>query len=474
MIVRNRRGYSLFAGLLVSACLFLVALAPATAAERQEELIVSSEIEGRRVIIPPDLELTLDWYAPYVRPENGRVVRGWVKKELILLETDKHTLICVERKDGTEKWRCDLLEAIRYEPAVSRNNVVVNVKNFLVAIHKRTGRIRWRLLPKFVMSNQALIIDPPAYPKKYTKKWQNMENIYTASWHGRMHSISIQGRIGFILKKGVTDLPAPEFSLYYDWHKTHIGRGLTTTPIRHYDGTLYYVTSDAKVRGVTRDAEFITPYMLQDAPATPLTVNAYNCYVGSRDFSLYALDRLTLRRKWTYAIGTAPTRVIYADEPGIESYVFVPTEKDGIHAVRVFGTRKKGQLQIPETSEFAWKLNAEGVVGASEKTVYLGSDLTKGFHGYRQIQAVDKQSGKVLWKSASKGVVFYLQFHNTWKNEDQAFRLYAVTKDNRLLAFKEKLAEHGPVAVKPVDKPAEKPAEEAKEKVPGEAVAQPE
>ena len=37
--------------------------------QREEQLIESSILEGREVIMPPDLNLTLDWYSPPV-PSN--------------------------------------------------------------------------------------------------------------------------------------------------------------------------------------------------------------------------------------------------------------------------------------------------------------------------------------------------------------------------------------------------------------------
>ena len=36
--------------------------------------------------------------------------------DLVLLETDKHNLLCVRRADGVQKWTCELSDAIRYSP----------------------------------------------------------------------------------------------------------------------------------------------------------------------------------------------------------------------------------------------------------------------------------------------------------------------------------------------------------------------
>ena len=47
-------------------------------------------------------------------------VKAWVKDDVILLETAKHSLIAIRRADGVHLWRCDLEEALRFAPCVSR------------------------------------------------------------------------------------------------------------------------------------------------------------------------------------------------------------------------------------------------------------------------------------------------------------------------------------------------------------------
>lgn len=461
-----------------AACaVFLCAGAACAASQQKDQLVTSSEIEGRRVLVPPDLLLDLAWYAPEVKADAGKIVRGWVKEDLILLETDRNNLICVRREDGTERWRCVLDEPLRYEPAVSRNNVVVNIKNFLVAIEKRTGDVRWKLFPEFLMSNAPLIIDPPTFPKDYSVKYQNMESIYVGSWEGRFHALAARGRMATYVKGRDSDssLAAPEFDLFPLWHKTHAERGVISNPIRVYDEWMYYAADDRKVYSVNRNAEIRDPYVLQGQPCTAVSVNSVNCYVGTRDFSVIALDRLTLRKKWVYTLGTHPTGTILADEPGEQSYVFVTTETQGVHALRVQRATggARGTLVVPETFEPAWKMpDAEGAVAASEQYVYLGFGHAKSFDGYQRVACVAKDTGQTAWKSESQGVRFYLQFHNAWKRPDQALRLYAVTEDNRLLSFKEKTADAGPLVEKPAAPAEGVPA--APKKAKGQPLAKPE
>jgi len=444
-------------------------------APEQENMVRTSEIEGRRVVLPPDLNMDLDWYSPTVSAESGRIVKGWVKSDLILLATDTNTLIAIRRSDGTEQWRVQLDDVIRYEPVVTRSNVVVNIKNFLVAIEKQIGEIRWRLLPKFVMSNAVVVVDPAAYPRQYSKDWQNLERVYCGTWDGRMHSFVTRGRITTFLhgKDADSSLSAPDFDLYYTWHKTlPRAQGRIMTPVRMYDELLYYAADDHNVYAVSRDAELRDPYTLQAEPATPLTVTSANLYVGARDLNVYALDRLTLKKKWTYPAGNMPWGNIFSDEPTDKTLVYLPTETAGVHAVRVISARggsAKEPIYIPETYALAWKVaDAEGAVGASQNTVYLGKGRTDGFFGYKQVMAVDKDTGKVRWSSNSEGVRFYIEFQNSWRRSDEPLRLYTVTEDNRLVSFKEKTANAGPL----VEKKKEESKPDEKKKVPGAAHAE--
>ncbi|MCW8132606.1 MAG: PQQ-like beta-propeller repeat protein [Planctomycetota bacterium] len=462
-----------FAKPLGNAALLLAALAVALCgwarATEQQDLIQTSEIEGRKVVMPPDLKLDLDWYSPSVDPAAGNIVRGWVKGELVLLETDKNYLICVRREDGTEQWRAILEQELRYEPCVTANNVVVNVKNFLVAIEKRSGEVRWRMLPDFVMSNTPLVIDPAAYPKAYGKDWQNLESIYVGSQNGRMHSVASRGRVTTYVRDraGSATYAAPDFDLLYPWHKTLPTRMRITTPVKLYDELLYFTAEDKCVYAVNRDGEGREPYTMQGEPVTPITVTSATAYVGSRDFRLYALDRLTLKKKWEYPCGALPLGNIYSDEPTEKTLVCLATENDGVHGLRVTPTRGGGKndaLIVPESYEFSWKVpGATGIVTSSERLVYLGYDRLSGFEAYKQVSCVDKDSGKVVWKSESKGVRFYIEFQNAWRRTDQPMRLYAVTEDNRLVCYKEKTANLGPVV--------EKKAEKKEAKNPGQAHA---
>ena len=460
------------------------ALSASERAPEQENLLKTSEIEGRRVVIPPDLVMDLDWYSPVVSAESGHISKGWIKGDLILLTTNTNTLIAVRRSDGVEQWRVQLDDEIRYEPAVSRTNVVVNVKNFLVAIEKQIGQIRWRMLPKFVMSNAIVVIDPASYPREYTKAWQNLESMYVGTWDGRMDAFVSRGRITTFVRGKDEDssLSAPDFDLYYTWHKTLPGaRGRIRTPVRIYDELIYYTADDGNVYAVSRDGELRDPYTMQAEPNTGLTVTSATVYVGARDLNVYAIDRLTLKKKWCYPAANLPSGNIYSDEPTEKTFVFVPTETTGVHALRVtpaHGGNAREPIVVPESFELAWKLaDAEGAVGASEHTVYLGKGRTQGFFGYKKVMATDKGTGKVRWQSASEGVRFYIEFHNSWRRSDEQVRLYAVTEDNRIVSFKEKVANAGPLVEKKKEEPppekkvpgaahAEKPAEKTAEKAP--------
>ncbi|HYF50124.1 MAG TPA: PQQ-binding-like beta-propeller repeat protein [Planctomycetota bacterium] len=442
-------------------------------AERDYMRELEAEVEARKVPLPAEMNLELAWYSPHIKAaEAGKILRGWVRGEFILLETDKRLLIAVRREDGVERWRCELNEEIRYAPCVSRNNVVVNCNNYLIAIEKNTGEIRWRLLPRFVMSNEPLVIDPPAYPREYTKAWTNLESIYVGGWDGRIYNLTVRGRMVHYVKGRLLDegLAAPEFDLYPTWHKSPSSRGIISAPIKIRDNTLYYTADDQNVSAVTRDGEEREPYFMLDKPSTGITVTGSNLasltnstlfsvYVGARDNNVYCLDRLTLKKKWAYPAGYQAVGNIMADEPATP-LVYIPTENGKVNALRVTPSKAptKTTPEVPESFEEAWAVPGAGVITASPTTAYIGLKRQADHPGFSGIVAVDKNTGKTLWKVNGETPYFvdYLEFHNSWSNPSEQARVFAITADNRIVALKEK----------PRDTGVQKPKEEKKEEVP--------
>src|SRR5579862_1946978 len=105
--------------------------------KRDRDASVTEEMASRAVPIPKQMDLDIAWYSPHIdAAKSGKIVKGWVISDLLLLETDKHVLVAVRKEDGYERWRCELVDEIRYQPSVSTNNVLVNVNNYLVAIEK--------------------------------------------------------------------------------------------------------------------------------------------------------------------------------------------------------------------------------------------------------------------------------------------------------------------------------------------------
>jgi len=456
---------------------------------------IEQEVAARAVPVPPQMALDLEWTLPHIDATKfGILQKGWVLNDLILVETSKNFLLAITRADGVLRWVCQLEDFIRYQPSVSRNNVVVNVKNFLVAIHKDAGYVRWKILPKFMMSSAPLVIDPPVYPKGYSDKWQDLEAVYVGGWDGRFYYMTVRARNTNYSKniRNADQLIAPEFDLYYHWHITHNERGIVAQPIVVKDTLLYYIADDKKVYCISRDREEREPYILLDIPTTNATVTSSSAanvtnsvvsslYVGARDNSLYCLDRLTLRKKWNYAAGVTPTGNIFADEAATP-YVYFAANDGQVHAVEVKPMKiSRGQPEVPENFSPAWTVAAEGTLGAGPEMVYLGSGKKGDLAAYGSIKAVDKMSGTVRWEVSGGGkdsfFQQFLEFHNAWNSGWDA-RVYAITADNRVLSFKERLRDTGIKVVKPTEaaapnsrlvgipKPPADPAAPAEEKKP--------
>jgi outer membrane protein assembly factor BamB len=429
-------------------------------AEQSQEKLVSAEYEGRKVIMPADLPLDLDWYSPVVDPvASGLIVRGWAAKDLILLETDQNYLIAVRRSDGTERWRMKMLGPLMFEPVVTSHNVFACVKNYLTAIEKRSGEERWRILPKFPMSSAPYVAEPPMYPNKYTKDFIPLEHIFTGTWNNYIQCFQVRGRLYDYVRSKQNEpvLQAPQYDLLYLWQKSlRLEKSLVLQPPIMMDDTVYYASDDKRIRGISRDGEERESFLMQGEPSTNMRLSSNTLYIGARDCYFYALDRLTLRRKWIYAPGVVSTGTIYSDEaPEKPLYVFPTTVDKAVHALEVIPAKPATKTSIaePESHKLLWKLNdAEGVVTAGERKVYLGAGVTDKFRGYKKVCAVLKDSGKVEWASESQGVRFYIEFHNQWSREDQEMRLFAVTEDNRLLSLKERAEKVGPVVAKVEEK----------------------
>ena len=414
---------------------------------------IDAEVAARAINMPSQMDLDVEWYSPHIEAgKTGPIVKGWVIRDLILLETEKHFLVAVRRADGYERWRCELEDAIRYAPSVSNNNVVVNVKNYLVGIEKNGGDIRWRLLPNFVMSTSPLCVDPAAYPKEYTRKWANMESIYAGSWDGRINAMIIRGRESYFIQKPIEsqNFSAPEFDIYYQFHKSSpIKNASVTQPIELKDNLLYYTSEDANVYAVSRDAEEREPYALQDTPTTPLTVTpststqAGSVFVGCKNGYVYCLDRLTLKKKWSFPSGYPVIGSIFADEPKTP-YVYAATNDGTLHALEVTPAKSsRGSAEAPETFDVAWELPAAGVVTAGPDYVYVGLSATKDFPAFKGVEAVDKTTGKVKWKVEGGFFSMYLENQNAWSKQGGEARVYAVTGDNRVVSLKEKVRDTG-------------------------------
>lgn len=430
---------------------------------------VEAEVAARAVPIPPEMNLDVEWYSPHIDANRvGKITKGWVIDEIVLLETDKKNLICVRRADGVEMWRCELTDAIRYSPSVSRNNVIVNVNNYLVAIEKNAGYVRWKLLPTFVMSCTPLIIDPAAYPKEYTKQWKNLESVFVGGWDGRFYDLNVRGRVGYFMKQisGSDNFNAPEFDLYYPWHKTHKDRGIISSNIVLKDNILYYVADDHNVYAVTREGGEREPYYLLGVPTTGLTVTApavanvtnsvlNSIYVGARDNYVYCLDRLTLKKKWAFPAGYPALGNILADEAQTPM-VYVATTNGMVNGLTVTPSKAvKGQPEIPESYEKTWEVPAAGAITVSPDVVYLGTGRTGDT--YKGIMAVNKENGKVLWKSETPFFAQFLEYFNSWSKPEGEARVYAISSDNRLISLKEKVRATGIRVIKEPTPEVEQP-----------------
>ncbi|HLX62556.1 MAG TPA: PQQ-binding-like beta-propeller repeat protein [Planctomycetota bacterium] len=393
----------------------------------------------RAEMAPAGMEV--EWIS--VPSSAGAPTRGWVKDDLILTVSGK-SLVAVRRADGYHLWQCDLDGDIRFGPSVSRANVLVNVHNNLIAIDKRGGNVRWKLSTDFIMSAEPLLIDPALYPAEYTHEWQNLESIYVPGWDSRIHAYWSRGRLATLIRgpRASDDVIAPTFDLFKQWLKANRNGAFTLTPIRLREDMLYYTADNNYIYAVNRtEGEEQEPYYMMGAPCTELTVTTGNIYCGSRDMFVYCLDRLAMRKKWSYAPGQLARGNIFADEPQTP-LVYVPLEDGNVQALRITPARSpaKGGYETPEHFAEFWKVKGEGIVTAGPIYAYIGSGPV-GEHAYKSVAAVDKGTGQIAWTESSAAQ--YLEYNNNWSNRNSGARIYAVQSDGRIVSYKEKKRDTG-------------------------------
>ena len=431
-------------------------------ADRNYTAEIEAEVAEQTITLPPQMDLEMEWHARPVKAEKAqkaqkgcKVINAWVKEDLVLLETEKHDLIAMRRADGVELWVCHLSQSPRYAPAVSRNNVVLNLNNDLQAINRATGELRWLLHVSFVMSCEPLVIDPPVYPAQYTRAGNNLESIYVGDWNGKLQCLTVRGRIRVVAEATprAEAVRMPEFELDENWHKALKNAGSVTAAPVFKENLIYYSGDDHYLYCVNREGDEREPYPMLGAPSTNLVVNAVSCFTGATDNYLYCIDRLTLRKKWGCACGQRPSGDIYADELSTP-YVYFTTSDCVYHALKVLPARAvgHGQPETPETYAPAWELkNGAGTLTAGPDIVYVGSEPVKDKPLYQRITAVNKATGKVLWSCAGGQFAQFLQFHNAWVDPAQAARIYAFTSDNRLVSLRERSDKPQPVTAKSSD-----------------------
>jgi hypothetical protein len=118
----------------------------------------------------------------------------------------------------------------------------------------------------------------------------------------------------------------------------------------------------------------------------------------------------------------------------------VATTDGLLHGLEVHpGSAAAGRTEVPETMEEAWNLKADGAVTAGPEVVYLGLKH-EAYPGYQGVEAVDKSNGKVLWRVDPESSFFttFFEYHNQWSKPGGDARIYAITKDNRVVSLKEK------------------------------------
>src|SRR5208283_3041152 len=128
--------------------------------------------------------------------------------------------------------------------------------------------------------------------------------------------------------------------------------------------------SDNQCYAFSDQAEDRGSYCLLGAPTTDIAVTAKvnvkdsrysSFYVGCSDSGLYCLDRLTMRKKWSYFAGVTPIGSILADNSATP-LVYFATSAGKVQALTITMAGQQGGINIPESAQALWETPGGGAI----------------------------------------------------------------------------------------------------------------
>ena len=360
--------------------------------EELDQIVILADFE-QDLLDATGLELA--WAAPVAQEA---IRNAWWINKLIFVETESNRLYCIDPANGYAKWRYQLRSPTNARPGLDKDTVYAVAENVVHAIDLKTGYARWRSRPGFPISSAPFI-------GKY---------VYLGSWNFAFHALRKE-----------TD--------YFKWR---VGSGAVVSSQGYYNaGIAYFASEDGNVYAYNPSRRrnvwtFPTTGRIQ----ADLIVDGKTIYAGSCGYSAYAIDLISGKKKWRFRCNGPIKRNMQISKVA----VYATAQDDGLYAIN------------KEAGTMKW------FVPNGQKLVTLTSDKAYVSLVNGTLCAVDRASGKILWK-----------------RYQGKFRDYIVAPDSRVVfglvgsgqiaALKQKLTPGQSVVAKAPAEPAKDPAEPAKE-----------
>jgi len=391
---------------------------------RKEKSALIQRLErAAKLAVPEDLPMEMEWSVPFRR----RIRRVWVQKDIVLLLTGARYIQAVRRADGVALWTLELAQRPQeLDPVVSEINVYLVVGSWLLCIDKRAGKILWRLQPEFSISCTPVVREP---------------DIYVGGWDRKFYSVEVKRKLRTFYKGRTEEesLVDYEYTLVNNWYIT--AKAHVVAPAVLAYGFLYFGCEDGYLYAVNRDGDLRYKFETQAPIRSSPAAMPNKLYVGSTDYNIYSLDRLTGEKKWHFPTGDEVLKKPYADWR--DKLVYVPSYRHGAFAINDATGRQAWPWRISD----AYKL-----LGVSKDTVYFA--LRPSVRGWRdRVIAVEKRTGVARWASLlgdpmGGGFRQTWECYNDWTKPNEPMRLFltsGVKGGNSLVCLKETREGMGPV-----------------------------
>jgi len=333
------------------------------------------------VNLPDDLRLKTLWD---LKIKKGVISRAWVKDGLAMVAAANPNIFYLLRKqDGMNLWNCEFKKPImlKYEPGVSKDAVMVMSDERIVRIHRDWGKIICLLDPKVAISAQPVL-------SSWVETAQGTPVIYAPSYgDGRLWAVKIRKMMRTVQNPvpGEKPIEFPYYAASRGWSRgTPRGGGHILAPVTKVGGFIYVCTTDGYVLAV-KDSTGLPIWRIQTQGVLEkgICVHRDRMFFGSSDFKLYCYNRLSREKLWELPTGSPVVTRPMASGDG----KLVVCVSEGQGALGVDAATGKRLWDFKSTGE---------VLGIGVAVVYVKA-------GDGSLVALDRKTGKPLWRSSLKG-----------------------------------------------------------------------